>query len=233
MRLRATRFLFGVLLVVASVDSARAEPIIVGAPGDSATCIPFGCRDVDRYQQVYAAGLFPGVFTISVISFPHTIDAMSNTLDPAQYDIRISTTSREVGQLSSVSLDSNVGSDSSVVYVGPLAGEVPRDTSLSFMLPVPFTFDPRDGNLLLDVVKRGGLFFGDDGVYLDSNQRLNGMSSSVWTFGNTSYDYPSFGLVTEFSGQAEPVPEPATMLLFATGAVIGTLRRHRTPRWTR
>ena len=227
MRIWGTRFLFMALLVGASLDSARADPIIVGVPGDSATCIPFGCRDVDRYQQVYSAGLFQGVFSISVIAFPHTIDSMSNGIDPAQYDIRLSTTSREIGQLNSVSLDSNVGSDSSVVFSGPLAGEVPRGSSLSFMLPIPFTFDPRNGNLLLDVVKRGGVFFGDDGVYLDSSGRLDGVSSSVWTFGNTSHDSPSFGLVTEFSGQAAPVPEPATILLFATGAAIGQLTRRR------
>lgn len=222
----AARFLFGAILAVAWVQPAAADPIVVGAPGNAAYCIPFGCRDVTRYQQVYAAGLFPGEFVISAIAFPYTIDRLSNAIDPAEYEIRLSTTSRAVGGLSTVDLESNVGADATLVFAGLLAGEVPRGTSLSFTLPVPFTFDSGEGNLLLDVLKRGGVFFGDDGIYLDANTEMAGMSSSVRQFGTTSSADPTLGLVTAFS-DAAPVPEPATLLLFGSGLAAALARRRK------
>lgn len=162
----ATRFLFAALVAAMPVQPVRADPIVVGAPGNSATCIPFGCKDVDRYQQVYSAALFPGVFTISAIVFPYTLDQISNAIDPAEYTIRLSTTSSEVARLNSVDMGSNVGRDVSVVFSGTLAGEVPRGGSLAFTLPVSFTW-------------RTASREGSTSSTLSSGERLNGCSSEV------------------------------------------------------
>jgi hypothetical protein len=179
--------------------------------------------DYDRYQQVYASTAFPGVYTIGSISFPYTLDRISPHIDPAVYEIRLSTTSRPVGGLSTADLNSNVGADAHVVFSGPLAGSVPRGGALSFTLAAPFTFDPAEGNLLLDVVKRGGVFFGDDGIYLDSRQQA-AVSSSVGQLGANPAEVRSAFLVTVF---AEPVPEPTTMLLMGSGLAAVLARRRR------
>ncbi len=223
MKTSAKRFLFGAILVLGSAHATSADPIVVGAPANAAWCAPFGCRDFTRYQQIYSGALFPGAFPIASIAFPYTLDRMSNQIDPAEYELRLSTTSRAVGGLSTTDLDSNVGTDAVLVFAGLLAGEVPRGGALSFTLPVPFTFDPAGGNLLLEVVKRGGVFFGDDGIYLDAREGFE-LSSTVTQSVIGETFARDVGLVTVF---ADPVPEPTTMLLFGSGLAAGILSRRR------
>src|SRR5687768_12785004 len=100
MQMWTIRFLFAVLVGTAAVQPAGADPVSFGLPANGAGCIPFGCHVGERYQQAYAAAAFPGVFTITAISFPYTLDPISNQIDPALYEIRLSTTTSELGQLS-------------------------------------------------------------------------------------------------------------------------------------
>jgi hypothetical protein len=222
-----TSFLCAAIVAGVSVQPSQADPIVVGAPGDAGYCIPFGCQFADRYQQVYSAGLFPGTFTISAITFPYTLVRNSDRIDPAAYTLRLSTTRAQVGHLSS-NFDSNVGTDATNVFAGALAGEVPFGGGLSFTLPVPFMFDPRNGNLLLDVFKQGGIFSPAEALFLDFSSDMNGASSSAGSADGRGFMNPFAGLVTAFSGDGlAPVPEPATMLLFATATAGGLLMRRR------
>lgn len=78
-----------------------------------------------------------------------------------------------MGGLSTTNLDANRGGDATRVFAGALggstSGEVPPgpDTRLTFAWSGAFRYDPSRGNLLIDIRKTGGVFFGDHGTYLD------------------------------------------------------------------
>lgn len=225
MKSSARLFLIAAILVHVAPVAARADAITIGT-GDSAFCIPFGCKDVSRYQQVYDASLFSGVFHIGELAFFRTLDRMSGWVDPAEYEVRLAITAQPVNGLNGTDFDSNISGRAQLVFAGPLAGFVPLGGTLAFPVADPFRYDPRMGNLLVDIRKLGGIFFGDDGVHMDSDLDMVGSSSVNDHPDSRFWNNRSLGLVTRFTGEVAPVPEPATVLLIGAG-LAGTLARHR------
>lgn len=229
-----------VLLPTSSTIPARADSITAGSITGWGACVPFGCAGATIYQQVYSSALFPDVLSITGLEFFNTVDHFmgDSYVDPAQYELWLSTTRAAVNHLDPVVLDSNRGPDAARVFAGWLggsaAGDVPPGphSTLAFTWTAPFTYDPRSGNLLLEIRKAGGRLSGDEGTYLDFDDDEPGMSLVSNQVAGDYWNNRSAGLVTRFNGSAaggttSPVPEPGTMVLFGTGMMGAVLRFRR------
>ena len=223
-----TSSLRGLLVVAAVAVMAMATPskadVIVGQPADSGAgnCIPFGCTIAwtPEYQQIYAASQFSGPITITNLEFFNTqfqnTGASPNT---GTFTISLSTTSAAVNGLDPT-LAHNIGPDNTVVFEGSLpslSGGV-----MSLILSTPFTYDPTQGNLLMDVFSADAAQpFAD--FFFDTNSDSNGVFSRAWP----GTQDPNDGLVTGFSTGA--VPEPSTWAMMLAGfAGLGFLGYRRT-----
>ncbi len=192
---------------VAFAAPASAQ-IIVGAPATSYNFIPFGSNaGFPEYQQVYASSDFSGTITIEDIEFYTVAGTGTGTPNPGVVTISLSTTSAAVNGLST-NLSANIGSNNTTVYDAVLPA-VQSSGVLDIPLSTPFTYNPANGNLLVDLVE-GTPYSGGPGF------EFNGASDGVFSRGYSgqtiSADNNS-GLVTGFS----VTPLPAALPLFATG----------------
>ena len=218
-------------LCVASEAGAQSMArVVFDGPIDSRSCEPFGCfTSGGRYQQAYRASIFGSapvyIFDLSLFGDEQTLSG----IDLGSYTFRLSTTLGGSPLLNS-ELDANVGGDVTTVYDGGLlGGPLGPGEGWRFGFSTPFLFDPRKGNLLLEVIasnKSGSKDWNLDAAFSDDV-----FSVSAPTGGGVGSLKPGFGLRTEFTVIARPttVPEPASIALVATGLVVlvgsGALRR--------
>lgn len=218
--------LLPVLLIgvwLASVSPAAAD-VIVGLPADSdiGNCYPFGCAYTGEYQQVYTHTQFSGPITITNLEFFNTQANLGATaMNSGSWVISLSTTSADWDTLSST-FSSNIGGNNTQVFDGNLAQSWAFGDTLVINLSTPFTYDPTQGNLLMDVnatntaITAGIISFDTNGF---NGGGLNGNTIMGRGFYNTTDESvvnAGYGLVTEFS-TGVTVPEPATMLLLGLG----------------
>jgi hypothetical protein len=139
----------------------------------------------------------------------------------------LSTSANPVGALSA-NFASNVGGDNAVFdTITPPAGSPAIGTPISFS--GSFYYDPNLGDLLVDIVKTGGVHFGvglDAGVDAGAIDRAYAFNSTVTADGVNQNGY---AVRTRFD---TVVPEPAAAALFCIGGVAsaGMRRRNRTTR---
>jgi hypothetical protein len=221
----------GLLFVAAAAVMAMATPskadIIVGQPADSGNCIPFGCGTSvwgTDYQQIYAASQFSGAITITNLEFFNTRFENSGPPDIGTFTISLSTTSAAVEGLDST-LTNNIGSDNIVVFDGSLPS--PSGGVMSLVLSTPFTYEPTQGNLLMNVSSTDAAqsvsFFFD----VNSLQGAVGVFSRAISPGGVGEVLNNQGLVTGFSTGA--VPEPSTWAMMLAGfAGLGFLGYRQT-----
>ncbi|MBI1176447.1 hypothetical protein GC207_03305 [bacterium] len=128
-----------------------------------------------RSQVVYGASNFPqGPLTITEIRFRRDINEPPVSNASASVTLKLSTTSRSPGGLSTTFAD-NTGSDEVTVFDGTwtysspstVANGVVRPFDIVLPLTTPFTYDPSAGNLLFDI-------------------RTTSNTGSVWTDGVNS-----------------------------------------------
>ena len=192
--------------------TAHAGVVTVGQ-NTGGNCYPFSCFASDGgslYQQVYAASAFSGAGMINSISFYRS---QGGAMDNATYTLRLSTTGRAVGALSSTPAN-NVGADVSVFGTFSLGGAMPDVLTFTGL---PFLYNPAAGNLLLDVsVTYSGENYGYRS-YFQADDEMD-VTSRLWV--SDGVGQGGSALVTSFDmGPSAAVPEPGSMLLVGLGLI--------------
>jgi hypothetical protein len=203
-----------------SVQGAFTVPNgLENVEGNSVGWHPFdGLLTPSRYQQVFAASQFSSISnggTIAQIHFRRNSPCGGSAFATiSNLQINLSTTSKSPDSLSRVFAE-NVGSDESVVF-GPnqiilgssCGGGVPEAFEFGIGFTSPFFYNPRAGNLLLDIrnisgTSNGGNLLRIDGQDVTGDSVSSILGSNAGQQGTAS----SFGFVTYFS--AFPIPDLA------------------------
>jgi hypothetical protein len=185
---------------------------------DTSNCIPLVCNTTNfflnvpvsnvDYQQVYAAGSFAGPTSISSLTFYYDATRGGSSLViSGTYSVYLSTTSAVVNALDGVNLANNRGSD--WTFFGTFAAGTDTNPSIT-MTGTPFSYDPGNGNLLVEI-------FGLGQIVTGNVQGVNGY---------TQVDDNGI-LMSRAVEYSTVVPEPGTLALLGAGlmGLAGKVRR--------
>jgi len=237
-----------VLLVLAAcvalglvAPAVHADTVILGGT-NSQNRFPFGTDPVvppnyaagATYQQIHSGAAFgAGPITITQIAFA-SVPFGSGGPGTANFNfnLRLGTAATSLAA-PSATFSANRGADLTTVFSGGITAMMTRTGTFDFIinLTTPFTYNPTNGDLLLDVVintpttfSNGSLYF-LSGTSTDSVRIFNDTPSATGTIN------PSNVLRTrvEFNRGAVVIPEPATMILLGTGlaGMAAKIRRKR------
>jgi hypothetical protein len=154
-------FLAIALGLTAACASADSGTLIVGgpvAPGDG-NSYPFGAAYVGathsaEFQEVYDSSSFTslGTIMISKLQFYNTaVGTTATQMNSGTFTISLSTTPANHTTLSPT-FASNFGTNTVQVFSGSLAQPWTFGDTLTITLNTPYTYNPANGNLLMDVV---------------------------------------------------------------------------------
>jgi hypothetical protein len=231
-------------IFLASLNSVYAQNSVVvpnslkniEGPGGG-NIFPFDCAVFHpsmRYQQVYL-GSEMELSQIISINF-RLVSEFPSTFGPTVLpDVRIdlSTTQAVPDALESI-FENNIGPDNTTVFLGDLALSAPDCTGtpcpfdITIPLQMPFSFNPSEGNLLLDVRIPNCVLLGSDPVFFNSTGeagQFGNISSRVWSTDVSSPDgtVDNIALVTQFTGTLAPknIPTLSEWGLIAMAGLMG------------
>ena len=206
-------------------DPITAPPSAALAEGNSDNCYPFTCLGrtlTTEYSQTYSSSFFGDT--------PVLLTGMRFRPD-AQFGAAFTTTFSDVdvfigftdgtGPIPGAGIRAYTGPLTlSSAFTGPSGG--PKDFDIFIPFTIPFLYDPSSGNLQWRFRSFGTVQYSfTTRAQLDAVTGTDtGMSRRFEGFSAQG------GLVTQFETPA-PIPEPASMLLVASGLVGAGLRRRR------
>jgi hypothetical protein len=180
-----------------SGDSISRYPIGLD-PSSATSAFPdFGAGGT--YQEVYASNAFSGPITITQIAFSSSSSLTSGPGTATyNFNLALSTTAAGPGGLST-DLAANRGNDFVQVFSGEHIANITKDDQFDVVINItPFTYDPANGNLLLDVTMNSPTqFTGGTTLYFRAGNSSNTSRAYNPTGAGAATD--SFGLFTRFT----------------------------------
>lgn len=203
-------FTMALALFITNLDIYRSSANTIDVGFSNNWDCTFAC--VDRLQQVYDSSLFTGTTTISQVSF--FVADLPFTWNGSTWQMSLSTSPNTLGSLDPA-FANNVGVDNAIFGSLTPTGSPAVNSLVTFS--GSFTYDPSQGDLLVDIVRTAGSSSPVIGLYATNSP---GLLDRAYAFNSTiiadGVNQNGYALHTRFEVN---VPEPSSVVLIS-GAVI-------------